>query len=1681
MPSVKSQPQPNKVSKVIRSKLEEKPRHNRKTPTIKCPNSNDTNKCPQKAHPDPKGTRLFLYDRNGPCDSLRDSSITGANDEVSTSGFPRCFDSNPRDTLQLYRGEICAFTKPRNPSPAVNDVKVQTTDKKASIRPGARVAIGSRAPDDRSQCKQSDQNTIKEENAMVKTLSMLDNSVFIDDTLDNESSMTINFKVLTEEVERDNRLSTSRLELLKRPSIIPSERKPSMELKYNSQITEINVAKKTTRRTSEFMEQMSISLSYAQNYHQGIIPNVGPLTLNMSNSITERPIPARKNSHKTIWQRLFRRNSKHASKDSKEPSRINPKSNTPRSTSPSLEVVTQRTLNSFKTQSNNTWNVKQNSFYNPPEPFEIADPQMPHLKEEIVQMASKGNQTQFMPTKGKFPKTNKIHALPEPPQSVAWQPSSKGKDVPSISPTEDNRQNSMELTAVSLEKLKGNSSKVISVEVSNSSIASADTDVVCFVQVAKSVSVENSLPNSCKMAYEAKGTCNTQKTILSVSQVEDANGVSGCCPKRTECRRANLEVKAPCVSTITLPTNCVDTTEEDDPFASDHCSSVFSARDSLDLCTWVEKPKNFKIAEEKLISRRTEAVTAAGSIGPLLLEEKRCSKKLYPKDSLDMYILDDITPIKSEVKVLLKKKKTKPIQKENKVSAVDYPQELPQSQQKLQQKMDFVGSVEELAVKFQQLKRQNSNILENRAVLEGNKMSQEEDDNITELNAYTENADSIFLDQNRPASEPPPNLASEWHEQQEMVNEELTSFPKVRVLITSPDSLTHTPVEESSHNSPSIDQAPPTDACPQFMIISPYSADHSNHPSIVGPVPVNGTNLEALYCVLPNQSEKQHQAFNSSSNLALHPLQCDSIMYPPGVGNPMSPLLAQSHLHSPEVPQQVLFLNPVDMSPCSSAYDINELSSMQKQTLPVCNLLSPGTQFECPNCRPIHGSNRVAFVEDSDHYVPPVNHGKSQTGSATSAPSLLGCTESEFISNNQKYSEVFSRTVKNRFACDKQDKWPYGNAMFSGETAAQLDNLDKAKETHFIHTHACSLGNDRPSEGAEIGTNYLERNAVTTSCALKTSMSTTNGPVDAHFPPDAVFMSGNQARSPCECSRQASSSSDKGSCTEIEVIGIDDEADDGDREHCEVDQSAVLIEKISNSLVSFLELHSTTKHSRCNADTKEEMPGQEVFSFMPNITQNMQCNRQADYEVSISVGGNSQTDLKVCLGSMTLARESQNDGHSVMTPLQRQNASCNIGEVEQLRSVDEDTLRVPSSKSTADSEVQSETLKMNVSTISGVEYDEPVASDNVPKASQEQDNQPDKNSDEKEEALEVPLNIATNRNSYDIFNRDSSLLSKDSKQGEPGELSEVSEFQNVMVALKESPLTAPSSTFKALNVEVKANPAWLCQGMFVRAVKIRNEGGYAEERSGAGENESISPVSFICHEEIRNQPIPSIKINHSDHLDSEKAKGGRFILNCSMDVLQPSKLRREESDVIDHLGFVSVEGHSGTICGTTTQTLKRDSSFVQRESSIPLRTSFISTLQTTPNGGGNGVHTRNSRDNVSKVEKVRKSDIKSNEQIKILEMNEPVEGIRPKPRKFIGAPVASSFDSDRKRKLSPTDAQDMPALIFVPGTRLPSELMKLYDSNVDPLNGWCIMPLPVYRTQHALYAAYAQNFPGFRV
>ncbi|KAL5969961.1 hypothetical protein TSMEX_002281 [Taenia solium] len=1722
IPLVKSQPHPTKKLKNTRPKLGEKSRHNRVIPTIECPDPNETYQSLRKAHPTPKGTRLFLYAPNGPCDSLRDSSIIDVNDEMSASILLQCIDSNPRDTLQPYRGEIYSYTKQLNLPTHVDDVKNQQTDGRATKRSGVSVAIKSHAPDNRSQRKQSDQNTIKEEDFTLKTLSMLDDTVFMDDTPDNESSMTINLEVLTEEVDKDNGFSGTRLELLKRPSIVPSDRKPSMELKRNSQINVAIVANKTTRRTSEFVEQMSTSLSYAQSYHQGIIPEVGPLTLNMSNSNTERPTLTRKNSHKTIWQRLFRRHSKNASKDSEELSRVNSKSRTLRSTSPSLEVVTQKTLNSFKTQSNNTWNVRQNAFYDPPEPFEIAKTRVPQLKEEIVHMASKGNQTDFMTTKGKSSKKKKTHAPPETPRLVAWQSSSKEGALPSVNPREGNRQNSMELTTMSPEKLKGNSSKVISVEVSNSSIASADTDLVCFVQVAKSVSIENGPPKSYKMAHEEKGTCNTQKTILSTSQLEGEGVIEGC-PKRAECRRANLEIKAPCVSTIT---NCVDTIDEDDPFASDHFSSVFSARDSLDLCTWVEKPTHFKISEDKPISRKTEPSTAAGSIAPLLLEEERCPKILHPKDSLDMYVLEDVDPakkkpFKNEVKFLLKKKKTELIQKENRMTAVDDPRVLPQPQQKLLQKVDFVDALEELVTQFQHLKRQNSNIIENRTVVEGNKLGEEEDDNITEFNFCTENDDSIFSDQNRPASEPPPALASDLHGQQDVVNEELTSFPKVRVFITSPDSLTHTSVEELSHNSPSIDQASPTDASSQFVIISPYSSDSSNHPSVVGPVPtipISGANLGAFYCVLPNQSEKQHQAFDSSSNLALHPFQCGSVMYPPGVGIPMPSLLTESHLHCSELPQQGFLLNPVEVSPCSPVCDINELPSIQSQSLPACNLLNPGTQFECPNCRPVHDSNYAASLEGSAKYVLPVNHENFQKGSANSAPKFVGCIKSEMMTNNQKHSEISNRTMESievvpflctlntsskvispnssalitehRFVGDKQDKIPSSEAMVSGENAPKLDILDKAKGTHPIHIHACSLENNGPSDNAEKRTNYLESNVVTTGCALKTSMSTATGAVDTHFLPGADFISGAQVRTPCEYSRQASSPSEKGSCTEIEVIGIDDEANTGDPEHCEVDQSAVLIEKISDSLVSFLKLHSTTRHSRCDANTKKEAPGREVFSFVPNIPQNMRCNRQADYEVSISVGGNSQADLKVRLGSMNLTREGQKEDHSAATPLQKQSTRCgNTGEVEQPRSADEDTLRVPSSKSIADSDIQSETLKLNASTISGGEFDEPVVGSSAPKVSHEQDNQLDKNFDGKEdgpapetEALEVPLNVATNKNSCDIFNQNGFLLSTDSKQRGLGENADVSEFQNVMVTLKDPPSAAPSSTFKALNVEVKANPAWLCQGMFVRAVKIRKESGYTEGRSGAGENGSVSPASFIYHEEIRNQSIPTIKINHSDHVDSEKSKDGRFILDCSMDVLQPSKIRLEESNVIDHLGFISVEGQSGTIHRPITRILRRDSGFEQCEGDMPLRTSFRSTLQTTPDSSGNGAHTRNGQNNASKMEKFRRrSDIKPNEQVKVLEINEPIEDIRPKPRKLVNAPAFNTSDNSRKRKLSPTNEQEMPALIFVPGTHLPTELMKLYDSKIDHPSGWCIMPLPVYRTQHALYAAYAQNFPGFKV
>ncbi|VDM16318.1 unnamed protein product [Hydatigera taeniaeformis] len=1614
------------------------------TSTAERHNPNDTNQCLRRAHSNPKGTRLFLYDLNGP---YEDSSSIDVNVEVSASVLLQCVDSNPRFTLQPRRRTIWAYVRSQTPRPAVGDVKAQQIGGKAGVKPGNSTATKSFAADDERQCEQSDVSAVVKENATLRTLSMLNDTVFTDDTPCNESSMTISIKGLIDEVNRDKEISTTNLESLERPSIIPSQRKPSTEVKRDSQLTETIISSKTACPTPNSVARSAPPMLYAQNRDQRVFPKVGSSTLNMSNSSMEQPTTARKNSHKTLWQRLFKRNSKSASKDSEELSKVHSKSRTFRSTSPSLEVVTQKTLTSYKTQSNSTWNAKPNGLSTPPEPFEIAHTEMPHLEEEVVHMVSKGNQTDFPPIKGKSSKTNKNRAPPESSQLFTRHSSSKEAPMSFINPKEGNKQNSIEVSTLNSGKLKRKTSKVISVEVSNSSMASADNDLVCFVQVAKSLSMENTPPTSSKATQEEKGTCSTQKTILTTGQVEECEGTREGSSKRAEFRRANLEIRAPCMSTITPPTNCVDTTDEDDPFASDHFSNVFSAKDSLDLCTWVEKPAHFRIAENNPILRKTEPVSAAGSIPPLLLDETGGPNKLHPKDSLDMYVLDDVDPVKrkpfkNEVRFLLRRKKSKSIQKEKKVPAIDGHRVFPQPQQHLHGKMDFVDAVEELEAQFQLLKRQNSNILANRAVLEGNKLN-EEDDNATEINFYTENDDSLLLDQSRPASEPPLDLAPHLHGQQDVVNEELTSFPKVRVFVTSPDSLTHTPIEESSDNSPPVDQTPPTDGPPQFVILSPYCTDVSNHPSVIESIPtipVNGTNLGSFCCVLPNQSEKQHQSFNSNPNLAFYSLQCGSVM-------------AETHPHSPNLPQQILLLNPIEASSGSPA---------PTQSPPGCNYLNPGIQFEYPQCRHIDSCSYT----DSDEYALSMHHGKIQTGSPNSPPKAMGCTQCDLTTNNQKCLEISHH------------------------------HLDKAEEPHLIHTHAYPFENSRSPGDIAVRTNYLEHNFGTTNLrceqtlppfALKAKMSSTTASTNGS---EAVLMNDNQMENPGECSRQASSSSEKGSSTEIEVVDVDDEANFGSPDRYEVDQTGMVIEKISHSLVSFLKLHSTTKHPHYETSTEKKVPDREMVNYAPSITQNMRCNAQADYEVSISVGGNSQADLKVHLESMALPQEDKKGDHSIATPPPSHDTKrSTTGEVEQPRSVEEDTLWIRSSKSIADSEAQSETLKMNVSTISEGEFDKPGIDTGVPKSNQVHHDPVDKNSDGKEdspapdtEALEIPPNVATNRNSCDIFNRDGLFLTMDSRQRESGEQSDISEFQNVMVTLKDSPSAPPSSTFKALNVEVKANPAWLCQGMFVRAVKIRNGSRCTEERSRAGKNKGGSPAQLIYRGEIRNQSIPSITINHSDHADFRKAKDGQFILDRSVDVLQPPGNKQEGSDAIDRLSFIRAEEQRADIHGTTTRMMRQDSSFIQGEIDNSFGTYLESTLQKTPESSGKGAHSKNGRNNDAKLDKARRQNcVKSKDLLKALEMKEDIEEIRPKPRRVVSVPASNTLDGGGKGNAPQANTQEMPALIFVPGTRLPTELMKLCDSKVDPSNGWCIMPLPVYRTQHALYAAYAQNFPGFKV
>ncbi|KAM7536297.1 hypothetical protein Aperf_G00000085885 [Anoplocephala perfoliata] len=89
-----------------------------------------------------------------------------------------------------------------------------------------------------------------------------------------------------------------------------------------------------------------------------------------------------------------------------------------------------------------------------------------------------------------------------------------------------------------------------------------------------------------------------------------------------------------------------------------------------------------------------------------------------------------------------------------------------------------------------------------------------------------------------------------------------------------------------------------------------------------------------------------------------------------------------------------------------------------------------------------------------------------------------------------------------------------------------------------------------------------------------------------------------------------------------------------------------------------------------------------------------------------------------------------------------------------------------------------------------------------------------------------------------------------------------SELQNVTIAPKDTLSSASSSSIQALGVEIKANPAWLCQGMCIRTHEACEEcRAYFDESLRTDVNIKFSPTSLISCEHIGGKPVVTIKID----------------------------------------------------------------------------------------------------------------------------------------------------------------------------------------------------------------------------
>ena len=185
-----------------------------------------------------------------------------------------------------------------------------------------------------------------------------------------------------------------------------------------------------------------------------------------------------------------------------------------------------------------------------------------------------------------------------------------------------------------------------------------------------------------------------------------------------------------------------------------------------------------------------------------------------------------------------------------------------------------------------------------------------------------------------------------------------------------------------------------------------------------------------------------------------------------------------------------------------------------------------------------------------------------------------------------------------------------------------------------------------------------------------------------------------------------------------------------------------------------------------------------------------------------------------------------------------------------------------------------------------------------------------------------------------------------------------------------------------------------------------------------------------------------------------------------MDVLQPPGEATHAAGIIDSLKFQNMGNRDHTL----PKPGKIDIDTQRKETGNVLRLYPDYDMQRIRSSADNEGHFKNG-DGTRQSRKDLRQDAKYSNKIAQFEES-------PKSCLKCNSLTAAN---EAQPKIANATVKETPAALFVPGAGMPSEMIKMYDHELGNVIGWRVMPLPVYRTQHALHAAYAEAFSHYSV